>query len=85
MPTQINMAAAFGIATGFIWCLFSLASTAGASTLSAISGTDGATHLETLQPIVTGMGFSDGLVWLTIIAALIGSLLAQVNFDFNEF
>lgn len=84
MLTQLNMAAAFGIAAAFIWSLLALASTVGAGTLNTISGLDGATHLEAAQPLITGVGFSDGLIWLTVVAAVVGSLLAHVNFDFNE-
>lgn len=84
MPTQINMAAAFGIVSAFVWSLFALAAASLPAQLQIISGVDGATHLQTAQPLVLGIGYTEGLIWITCIAAVVGSLLAQVDFEFNE-
>ena len=85
MASKINMAAAFAMISVFLWSMLTQVTNAFPGPLHYTAGVvDGATHLQTIQSLMLGIGYTEGLIWLAIIATVIGSLVAQRYFDRTE-
>lgn len=85
MLSRLDMAGAFGVAAGFVWCVIALSALFLDDTMYMLAEGQTAQYLAWARMLLDYLGFFPGLVVSACGGAACGWALGLLNFDFTEF